>query len=380
MFKLRGSTVGLRFTVLYSAAFLASGVGLLTLAAAFSGVELSSVAPTSGQWAPNDAVAELEAQLIEANDDHARQLLLGSLAALGVMAAVSLLVGRMISRRVLRPLRTITAATRGISADDLDKRLAVTGPDDEVKDLADTIDGLLGRLQASFESQRSFVANASHELRTPLATMGALLDVAAAKPNAPAPTVALAERMRPQLNEVDRLLDGLLMLARAQHGALAVEAVDLTHVTDRAMTKRAPMVEAKRLTVTTNQAGKVHTSGDAALLTRMAENLIDNAVVHNQHGGWIRITTTRDEKTARLIVENGGTVLGQSEVDELSHPFRRLGGDRTGTETGTGLGLSIVASIAEAHSGRLVLSARSEGGLRAEVTMPSSEISAEGAI
>jgi signal transduction histidine kinase len=381
MFRLRDGTVGLRFTVLYSASFLASGAVLLTLAVAFSGVELSSVTPASGQTptggAAAERISELEAQLADVNSDHARQLLVGSLLALGVMVVVSLLIGRAMARRVLRPLRTITAATRGISADDLDRRLAVTGPEDEVKDLADTIDGLLARLEASFVAQRRFVANASHELRTPLTTMRALVDVAAAKTDVPTPTVALANRIRPQIDGLDRLLNGLLVLARAQHSTVDEAAVaDLSDVAERAVTDCEAAIETKQLDVTTDLADEARTRGDMALLERMTGNLIENALVHNHQGGWIRITTSMGGDEARLVVESGGAVLDQREVDELARPFRRLAADRTGSESGAGLGLSIVAAIAAAHGGRLALTARPDGGLRAEVALPTRPASA----
>ncbi len=393
MFKLRDGTVGLRFTVLYAVAFLVCGAGLLVLAAAFSGVEFSSTAPAPGQVPTGDLTEQhihaLEAQITDLKAGYTRQLLLGSLLALAVMAAVSLLIGRAMARRVLRPLRRITSATRDISADDLDRRLAVTGPDDEVKDLADTIDGLLGRLEASFDAQRRFVANASHELRTPLTTMRALVDVAAAKPDVPPPTVALADRLRPRLDDVDRLLDSLLVLARAQHGGLSdVEPVDLAVLAAEAVTDRAAAISAKELSVTRELSRGAGTRGDVALLARMVENLVDNAVVHNHEGGWIRVATAiegaadgdsaadgaadvdGDGDKVRLVVETGGPVLDQRDVDELASPFRRLGGDRTGSDAGTGLGLSIVASIAAAHGGRLTLTARPQGGLRAEVALP----------
>jgi signal transduction histidine kinase len=391
MFKLRDRTVGLRFTVLYAAAFLVCGVGLLVLAGAFSGVELSSTAPAPGQVPTGDLTEQrihaLESQITDLRAGYTRQLLLGSLLALAVMAAVSLLIGRAMARRVLRPLRTITSATREISADDLDRRLAVTGPDDEVKDLADTIDGLLGRLEASFDAQRRFVANASHELRTPLTTMRALVDVAAAKPDVSPPTVALADRLRPRLDDVDRLLDGLLVLARAQHGALGdAEPIDLAVLADRALTDRAAAIAAKGLSVDQELPLGTGTRGDVALLARMVENLVDNAVVHNHEGGWIRVATgvgTVDGGgvggggEVRFVVETGGPVLDQRDVDELALPFRRLGGDRTGSDAGTGLGLSIVASIAAAHGGHLALAARPEGGLRAEIVLPSVPAAAE---
>ena len=183
---------------------------------------------------------------------------------------------------MLRPLRTITAATRRISADNLHERLAVTGPADEVKDLADTIDELLERLEASFAAQRRFVANASHELRTPLATMRASLDVAVAKPEpVPAQTVALADRLRTELDQVDRLLEGFLVLARAQHGALADRApVSLGRVVSAALDARAADIAAKSLTVDDGRPPTPRGRGAAAtLLARMVDNVIDNAVI-----------------------------------------------------------------------------------------------------
>src|SRR5689334_22757663 len=195
----RRGTVRWRFTILYAVVFLLSGIGLLVLTYLLSGGSASTPAGQSGPAPAELRVRLLEEQLSTVHEQQARQLLAGAVVALIVMAVVSLLLGRGLAQRVLRPLRLITSATRRISADSLDQRLAVTGPADEVKDLADTIDELLERLEASFTAQRRFVANASHELRTPLATMRASLDVAAAKPSAAATTVALADRLRPQL-------------------------------------------------------------------------------------------------------------------------------------------------------------------------------------
>lgn len=199
------------------------------------------------------------------------------------MAAVSLLLGRILAGHVLRPLRLITAATRRISADTLDQRLAVAGPDDEVKELADTVDGLLARLEASFAAQRRFVANASHELRTPLTTIRASLDVAVAKP-LPAPqTLALAGRVRTELDRVDRLLEGFLVLARAQHGVLPDRVpVSLAGLAGEALAARAAAVAEKNLTVEDGLTPRAWTRGSPALLSRLVQNLIDNAIVHNQ--------------------------------------------------------------------------------------------------
>ncbi|MEU7837330.1 MULTISPECIES: HAMP domain-containing sensor histidine kinase [unclassified Nonomuraea] len=386
MRKLRDGTVRLRFTALYGALFLLSGVGLLAITNLVSlGTRVTSPVGTAPverltPGAAQELIARLQSQLSEVQALQSRRLLIGSAIALAVMAVVSIVLGRMVAGRVLRPLRTITAATRRISADNLHERLAVPGPADEVKDLADTIDDLLERLEGSFAAQRRFVANASHELRTPLATMRASLDVALAKPEpVPAQTVALSERLRTELDRVDRLLEGFLVLARTQHGALADRAeVSLGRTVSAALAARAADITAKNLTV---HDGDVHdsawTQGSRTLLSRLAENVIDNAITHNHDGGWIRLAATADGATALLVVETGGPVLDQEQVARLAQPFERLGTDRTGSGDGSGLGLSIVAAIATAHGGGLELRARPGGGLRVTVSLPPTSVRAE---
>ncbi|WP_433518978.1 HAMP domain-containing sensor histidine kinase [Nonomuraea sp. CA-143628] len=386
MRKLWDGTVRLRFTALYGVLFLLSGVGLLAITNLVSlGTRVTSPVGTAPverltPGAAQELIARLQSQLSEVQALHSRQLLIGSAVALAVMAVVSIVLGRIAAGRVLRPLRTITAATRRISADNLHERLAVPGPADEVKDLADTIDDLLERLEGSFDAQRRFVANASHELRTPLATMRASLDVALAKPEpVPAQTVALSERLRTELDRVDRLLEGFLVLARTQHGALADRAeVSLGRTVSAALAARAADITAKNLTV---HDSDIHDSawtwGSRTLLSRLAENMIDNAITHNHDGGWIRLSAASDGATALFVVETGGPVLDQAEVARLAQPFERLGTDRTGSGDGSGLGLSIVAAIATAHGGGLELRARPDGGLRVTVSLPPASARAE---
>jgi signal transduction histidine kinase len=378
MIGLRSGTVGARFAMLYAVVVLLSGVGLLGLVFLLSGGSLNDVVPAGdlpdqgSVTAAQQRVRELEDQLAVLHAQQSRQLLVGSLLALIVMTVVSLLLGRVLATRVLRPLRLITAVTRRISADSLGQRLAVTGPADEVKDLADTIDELLGRLEASFTAQRRFVANASHELRTPLTTMRASLDVAVAKPDPAASTVALAARLRRQLDRVDHLLDGFLVLARAQHGALADAApVDLGDLIDAALRERSADVRRKGLSVTVDVPPATATVGSQALLARLVGNIVDNAVTHNENDGWIEISGRVNAHETALIVETGGPVLDQRKVDRLTQPFERLGGERTGS---SGLGLSIVAAVAVAHGGRLALLARPEGGLRVSITLPAAKV------
>jgi signal transduction histidine kinase len=369
---------------LYVTLFLLSGTALLAIAAvvASGGSRSSQTAPDGGTDQPPTAaqaqgrIDELEQQLARAHDTQSRQILLGSAIALGVMAVISVGLGWFVAGRVLRPLRVMTAATRRITADSLHERLAIGGPGDEVKDLADTIDDLLGRLEGSFDAQRLFVANASHELRTPLTTMRASLDVALAKPGpVPETTATLAARMRAELDQVDRLLESLLVLARTQHGEftdsvrLALGQLALT-----ALTGRAKDIAAKGLTVREDRIDdSAWVWGSQTLVRRAVDNVVDNAIAHNDPGGWISVAVRAEGDGAgavSLVVESSGPVLDQQRVADLAQPFRRLGADRTGTGQGSGLGLSIVAAITQAHHGTLDLRAGPDGGLRVTITLP----------
>jgi signal transduction histidine kinase len=385
--RLRG-TVRLRLTALYGVLFVVSGAVLLVIAGGFAVARSSeSVASSPGQTfqSPGSALSQaqseiqqLQQQLASTQGDahisaFSENLIIASLIALGVMTVLSVIMGWLVAGRALRPVRQMTAAAQRISAHNLDERLAVAGPADELKELGDTIDGLLGRLEGAFAAQRRFVANASHELRTPLATMRASLDVAVAKPEpAPPQTVALAARLRSELDRIERLLEGFLVLARAQHGDLPGRAVlPLDYMVSAALADYEGAAQARGLTVQTNSApGGAWVTGSHALLSRMVENLVDNAIGHNVEGGWIRIATEASDGRARLVVENGGETLESRQVAELSQPFRRLGADRIGTDKGSGLGLSIVAAIVEAHGGTLSLQARPGGGLRVTIDLP----------
>jgi hypothetical protein len=238
--------------------------------------------------------------------------------------------------------------------------------------LADTIDRLLARLEVSFEAQRRFVANASHELRTPLATMRTTLDVAMAKPaGVPESTRALDAELRVDLDQVERLLESFLDLARGQNGGIGVRSqVALEPLIEGALAAHADELAVSRLDVETHLV-PVEVSGSETLLRRMLENVIENAVRHNQQAGSIEIALElKDGGRARLRVDSGGPVLDQFAVDQLAQPFVRLGRDRISPNSGHGLGLSIVAAIATAHNGRLELQARTEGGLRVQITLP----------
>jgi signal transduction histidine kinase len=298
------------------------------------------------------------------------QLEIESAIALGIMTVLSALLGWFVAGRVLRPLRTITATTQQISEDNLHRRLDLPGPRDELRTLADTIDGLLARLETAFESQRRFVANASHELRTPLATMRAALDVSSVKPNASPELRALDASLREDLDQADRMLESFLVLARAQRGQLGEEtSVSLTQVVGDVLAKRGDAIAAKEIKLKSTLA-PARVEGSETLLERMVDNLIDNAVTHNVPHGLINVTCEADLRTARLVVESGGSALDTDAIAQLAEPFRRLGAERTGSQNGHGLGLSIVAAIAAAHGGALNLYPREHGGLGAEITLP----------
>lgn len=384
-------TVRLRLTGMFAVLFVLAGAALLAIASGLvvgrSSTQAAGVAAGSAGQSVQSQLAhdqrlinQLEAQVNTGSGPGqlSHQLFLSSLMALGIMAVVAGILGWAFAGRALRPLRTITATARRISEDNLDERLAFSGPQDELKDLADTIDGLLERLEGAFTAQRRFVANASHELRTPLATMRATLDVAMAKPDPPpVQTVVLARRVRAELDRVDELLEGFLVLARAQHGALPDQAaVSLGDLATAALAVRASDIEARSLTVRASvRPGEARVTGSRALISRLVDNVLDNAIVHNETGGWVSVAAGAQDGVAIIVVENGGPILDQEQVDLLAQPFRRLGpggtsAGRVATGGGSGLGLSIVTAIAAAHGGRLDLSARPDGGLRVVITLP----------
>ncbi len=372
-------TVRMRLTLLYGALFLVSGAVLLAIT---YGLAWRATAPQANPRDSGNTVIVSQQKLVElalqnAADVHQRaadmhQLLASSGIALLVTAVLSVSVGWLVAGRVLRPLRTMTAAAQRISEQNLRERLAVAGPDDELKRLGDTIDDLLTRLEAAFGAQRRFVASASHELRTPLTMMRTALDVATRKPGPPVPGVTiLADKIRVGLDKADRLVESFLTLARAQHGdTLRRSTVALDKLAAAVLAEHSVAIDDMHLTVG-QDLHDAPVAGSEALLSHLLGNLIGNAIRHNQPGGWIRVSTGTDTAAARLVVENSGPVLDPSWVGELTQPFRRAVPDRTGADdTGVGLGLSIVAAIVTAHHGTLDLRARPHGGLRVTVALP----------
>jgi signal transduction histidine kinase len=395
-------TVRLRLTLLYGGLFLISGTGLLVITYVLVAHRFPSVMSVQGKAAPRGgggvmfstsvagspcaagqlpvSPAQLSRCAGQAQADATRQqaavmnqLLAQSGVALAIMSVISIGLGWLVAGRVLRPLRTITAAARRVSASSLHERLALAGPDDELKELGDTFDGLLGRLEASFAAQRQFVANASHELRTPLARQRTVVEVALADP---APTVAslsaACQRALAAGEQQEQLIEALLTLARSQRGLDRCEPVELAAIVETVLRSRLPEAERRCLRVHA-QLGNGPVWGDARLAERLAANLIDNALRHNVPGGWVRVMTGSRAGHAVLAVANTGPVIAADEVGRLFEPFQRLGADRTGRDglgLGLGLGLSIVRSIADAHHARLRARPVAAGGLDIQVRFP----------
>ena len=336
------------------------GAGLLLITRAGEGDVIAS-APSPGAL---EAVrGKLQAAALS-------QLLTQSGIALGLMALVSVGLGWLVAGRVLRPLQAITATARRLEGSNLHERINLQGPEDELKELADTFDQMLARLNAAFETQRRFVANASHELRTPLAITRTEVDVALADRDAsPAELRAMAERVRDASQRSERLIEGLLTLARSERQLRAGEPADLSLAAACALSVARP--EAERLGLRVSSVlGGAPVAGDRALLERLVANLVENAVRHNVAGGWLEVDTGLAGGRAVARVANGGRPIPPEQVAGLFEPFRRLGGDRTGSDRSAGLGLSIVRSVAAAHGGTVSARAIPGGGLEVTVEVP----------
>jgi signal transduction histidine kinase len=322
--------------------------------------------------------AQANAQIAQVKGQQLSTLLTESAIALGIMALASVGLGWLMAGRALRPVRTMSIRARGISERNLHERLSLEGPDDELKELAETFDGLLARLEGAFESQRRFVANASHELRTPITLERALVEVALADPH---PTIdSLRDTCRRVLTaseQQERLIEALLTLARSQRGVESRGPVDLREVTAEVV--RA--VPTNGLRVDTD-LGDACATGDPAMIERLVGNLVENAVRHNEPDGWVSAWTGVREGRPTLEIANAGPAVDADELSELLKPFVRSHGNGNGNGNGgarlhdghgLGLGLSIVQAISDAHGALLTMAAPPEGGLRVSVAFPVSD-------
>ncbi len=303
-----------------------------------------------------------------AADSH--DLLVNSGIALAIVAVLAVLAGWLVAGRMLRPIRTITRAARRISSASLHERLALDGPQDELKELGDTLDDLFGRLDAAFEAQRQFVANASHELRAPLTRQRALIQVALGDPDANFASLRTAhERVLASELQLEQMIDALLTLTRGQAGLQRREHLDLATLASKALLARESEVAGRDLDVRATLA-PAPTVGDPRLVERLIANLLDNAIRHNIPEGHVEITTGTRHQHAFLAVANSGPTISPEEVPRLLQPFQHLHGTRTNHASGNGLGLAIVDAIASAHRATLSAQPRPDGGLTIEVTFP----------
>jgi signal transduction histidine kinase len=299
-----------------------------------------------------------------------RRIVIISAIALAVIAVMAAAIGWLIAGRVLRPLSTITTAARRIAASSLHQRLALRGPDDELKELGDTLDSLFARLEASFDAQRRFAANASHELRTPLTRERTLLQVTLADPASTTGTwQAVSRQLLTSNAEQEGLIEALLTLASGEAGTGESEPLDLAEISSEALAAARPAISRLGLHVQTDIL-PAPLDGDALLVHQLVTNLIDNAVRHNVPGGDIRIATKTVSDRAVLSVSNPGQVIPAAEVDRLFQPFQRLGPRPARRDGGYGLGLSIVRAIAAAHGATVTAEPRPGGGLAIDVAFP----------
>jgi signal transduction histidine kinase len=388
-------TVRLKLTVLYGALFLVCGAVLLAVtyflvanklpaaasvtthsksgAGAVTGQEVCFMQTSGGGGSPPTLpTSGCGTLLSQYRNDELDQLLTDSGIALAIMAAASIGLGWLVAGRVLRPLRTITTAARRISASNLHQRLAVDGPDDELRELGQTFNGLLARLEESFGAQRQFVANASHELRTPLARQRTLVEVALRDGGAtPGGLRATLERVLVTGEQQERLIEALLTLARSQRGLDRREPLDLAGVTGDAVAASEPEARRRGLRVRSS-LGPAPALGDRRLAERLAANLVDNAARHNVAGGWVEVTTGMRSGRGFLSVVNTGPVIAADQVEKLFQPFGRLEATRLSRDTGDGLGLglSIVTAIAAAHDADLRARPLPGGGLEVQIGFP----------
>ncbi|MEU9733686.1 ATP-binding protein [Streptomyces sp. NPDC048002] len=380
-------TIRIRLTLLYGGMFLIAGILLLSIIYLFaaSALNVGSELPfkiLSGRVSsdmcnlgvdtlPADELNRALNQCVNEERQHALDTLLSrSLLALLGLAVIAFAFGYAMAGRVLSPLGRITRTARAVAGSDLSRRIELDGPDDELKELADTFDDMLERLQRAFTAQQRFVGNASHELRTPLAINRTLLEVHLSDPAAPVELQQLGKTLLATNERSEQLVEGLLLLARSDNQIVERKPVDLAEVAEQAVDQVHAEAVAKGVELRGKRDPAV-VQGNGVLLERIALNLVQNAVRYNiPEGGWVEIDTELQHGQAVLVVANTGPVVPAYEIDNLFEPFRRLRTERTGSDKGVGLGLSIVRSVARAHGGHIAATPREGGGLVMRFALP----------
>jgi signal transduction histidine kinase len=354
MIRLHWRTLRLQLALLYAGVFVALGAALLTVSGLL--VRSGSASVTGSSTSQNAFTG--------------RHFNVGPALVFAAAVVVAVALGWLIAGRFLRPLRKITATARDISASNLSRRLSITGRDDEFAELGETLDDLFTRLEASFQAQRHFVANASHELRTPLTAERTLLQLALADPGATVQTLrSTCQQLLALGYQQERLIDALLTLASSERGIDRWAPFDLAEIAAKAIMDRRREADRRGIRIDTTLDAATAT-GDPNLAGSLVENLVDNAIRHNLDGGQIEISTATTGGQATLAISNTGAVIPPGEVDRLFQPFQRLGAERVGHASGNGLGLAIVSAIAGVHGATLTTSARPDGGLDIQVKFP----------
>ncbi len=360
----------LLLSIIYMLAAQALGVGSKLPFEIVSGEVASKICDLPTTPSPEAFNAAMNACVNNQRKEALETLLNRSLLALVGLSIIAFAFGYAMAGRVLSPLGRITRTARRVAGTDLTRRIELDGPDDELKELSDTFDDMLDRLERAFTAQQRFVGNASHELRTPLAINRTLLEVHLSDPQAPPELQQLGKTLLATNERSEQLVEGLLLLARSDNQIVERKPVDLAEVADRAIDQaRAEAVE-RNVEIRGERAGAV-VQGNGVLLERIALNLVQNAVRYNvAEDGWVEVTTSLQHGQALLVVSNTGPVVPAYEIDNLFEPFRRLRTERTGSDKGVGLGLSIARSVARAHGGRIIAEPREGGGLVMRVTLP----------
>jgi signal transduction histidine kinase len=303
------------------------------------------------------------------------ELLQSSLLTVFALCLLAVVLGYLVAGRMLRPLQTVTATARRLSESTLHERIGLAGPRDEIKDLADTFDGMLDRLHRAFDLQRRFIANASHELRTPLAINRAVIEVELAKPSTPDETRALGRKLLVATSRHERLIEGLLLLARSERELTGRTSVDAAMLAQDAIDEFGEA--AKRAGVgVTSALSAAPTAGDVVLLERCVANLVENAIKYNRKDGRVWVLTGEAGGWSYVRVENTGPQVTAADAETIFEPFRRLTRDRVGSARGAGLGLSIVRAVVRAHGGAIAACPRPGGGLAITVRLPPARVAA----
>lgn len=389
-------TIRTRLSLLYAGAFFVAGVALIVAIYLYLGIVLdrqfsirlvNDAAPSAegqlgapGVLPPRDLMDEagrISVLVRQARLNTLDTMLMVSFALVGFLTILAGVIGWLVAGQALRPLRDITATARRVADRSLHERIALEGPNDEIKDLADTLDQMLERLDRSFDSQRRFVANASHELRTPLTITRTLIEVALLDTAADDRLRQLGTTLLAVNQRHEKLTDGLLTLASGEQRAAQFHALELGEIAGHIVTELTPIADRAGIRLGT-AFGHGMVMGDAFLLERLIQNLIENAIQYNlPENGWVSIHTTQSGGSVELVVENTGPVVPAYEIPSLFEPFRRLaaterlaGAARTPITRGAGLGLSIVRSVAHTHGGEVEATPREGGGLVVRVRFP----------